>query len=553
MSVRDGHGIRRWAVLVTSLALAATGFAQSEFDRPATFGRPPPEAISEQNALPRGWPYDRSLESESTTSGPVRWDVGMPRGVSSGSSRAIDFNELATPGFKPPDEEEWWKIFRDPELDRLEKLALAANQNLQIAITRILQSRLQARIIAADLLPHFDLASHYSRSVSSDDGPIIATSNLPPNTGPIITQLSRTVTQNEFKVGVNLSWEVDVFGRIRAAYAAGRARTQASLADARGVRLSVTADLAAGYFALREADEQISILEETVALRRESLILNTARTRVGIGVPDDVARASLELHTAEAQLADAHRQRNEIESNLALLCGQPAPDFHISSRPLHDIPLPLLPQKVPAALLTRRPDVAGAERRLAGAIQDIREARAEELPRVTVTGYLGHSSEDFDRLTNYSSHEAAIMPIFSLPLFEGGRLEAGARLAAARRDQSADEYKETVLTAFREANTAIDDLHQRAVQSAALSHAVQDAQLVLDYSNTRFAKQTVSYFQVVTDEANLLNVQLQAAAVLGARFEAAVSLARALGGGWNEKSPAPAVHARPARTPKQRR
>jgi multidrug efflux system outer membrane protein len=218
---------------------------------------------------------------------------------------------------------------------------------------------------------------------------------------------------------------------------------------------------------------------------------------------------------------------------------------------LHDIPVPPLPPKVPAALLTRRPDVAGAERRLAGAIQDIREARAEELPRVTVTGFLGHSSEDFDRLTNYSSHEAAIAPVISLPLFEGGRLEANARLASARRDQSADEYKETILTAFREANTAIDDMHQRAIQGVALSHAVQDAQLVLDYSNTRFAKQTVSYFQVVTDEANLLNVQLQASVVLGARFEAVVSLARALGGGWVEKAPAPTGHTRSARSPKQ--
>ena len=549
MSVRDDPAARLCAVLVAFLVPVAAAMAQLEFKTPATFGPPPQPAISEQNALPRGWPYDRSLESESTTSGPVRWDVTLPHGP---SSPHVNLNESATPGFQPPDDEEWWKMFRDPELDRLEKLALAANQNLQIAITRILQSRLQTRIIAADFLPHFELGSQYSRSVSSDDGPLIATSNLPPDTGAIITQLSRTLTQNEFKVGVNLSWEVDVFGRIRAAYSAGRARTQASLADARGVRLSVTADLASGYFALREADEQISILDETVALRRESLTLNTARTLVGIGVPDDVARASFELHIAEAQLADAHRQRNEIESNLALICGQPAPDFHVGVRPLHDLPLPPMPPKVPAALLTRRPDVAGAERRLAGAIQDIREARAEELPRVTVTGYLAHSSEDFDRLTNYSSHDATIMPVFSLPIFEGGRLEAGVKLAAARRDQSADEYKETVLTAFREANTAIDDMHQRAVQSAALSHAVQDAQLVLDYSNTRFAKQTVSYFQVVTDEANLLNVQLQSSVVLGARFEAAVSLARALGGGWNEKLPAPAAHAKSVRSPKQR-
>lgn len=550
MSVRNSHAILLYAIPAVALTSMATRIAQSA--PPATFGPPPTPAISEKNALPRGWPYDRSLEGRSTASAPVRWDVTLQRGAQPATSHAVDLNESATPGFKPPDEEEWWKVFRDPELDRLETLALIANQNLQIAITRILQSRFEARIIAADLLPHFDLAGQYSRSVGSDDGQTIRFSNYPADNNATTTILSRTDTQNEYKIGVNLNWEIDVFGRIRAAYGAGRARTQASLADARGVRLSVTADFASGYFALREADEQISILNDTVALRRESLELNTARTKVGIGSPDDVPRASLELHVAEAQLADAHRQRNEIESNLALLCGQPAPDFHIGVRPLHDLPVPLLPPKVPAALLMRRPDVAGAERRLAGAIQDIREARAEQLPRVTVTGYFGHSSESFDRLSNSSSHEASIMPVISLPLFEGGRLEAASRLAGVRRDQSADEYKETVLTAFREANTAIDDMHQRAIQSVALKRAAQDAQFVLDYSTARFAKQTVSYFQVVTDEANLLNVQLQAAVVLEARFTAAVGLARALGGGWIEKNTVPPARARSAPAPKQR-
>jgi len=551
MILRGGQAVRLCALLAGSIASASTALAQSEYTPPATFGRPPPPALSEGNALPRGWPYSRPLEGEFTTNGPVRWDVELPRGASRSSAPAVDLNASPTPGFKPA-EEEWWRMFRDPELDRLEQLALSANQNLEIAIARILQSRLQARIVAADFFPHFDLTSQYSRSVSSDDGIIIHTSDLPPDKLPIVGLLSRSVTQNLYRTGMNLSWEVDVFGRIRAAYAAGQARTQAALADARGVRLSIAADLASAYFAVHEADEQIAILNETVALRREALALNTARTGVGIGLPEDIARASLELHTAEAQLADAHRGRNAIESNLALLCGQPAPDFRVGVRPLHDFSLPVLPPRVRAALLARRPDVAGAERRLAAALQDMREARAEELPRVTVTGFLGHSSEDFDRLSNYNSHEAAIMPVISLPLFEGGRLEAGTRLAAARRDQFADEYKEAILTAFREATTAIDDIEQRAIQGAALNHAVQDAQLVLDYSNTRYAKQTVSYFQVVTDEANLLNVQLQSAAVLGSRFDAAVSLARALGGGWSEKTPPPTPHARSARTPKQR-
>jgi multidrug efflux system outer membrane protein len=554
MIIKGGHAIRLCAILAGSIASAATALAQSGYSPPATFGRSPPPVLYEGNILPRGWPASRALEGEPAADEPVRWDVELPHGTP-GTSRSqfpsVDLNESPALGLKPVDEE-WWRMFRDPELDRLELLALNANENLQTAIARILQSRLQTRIVAADFFPHLDLTGQYSRSVSSDDGTIIHTSDLPPDHLPTVGLLSRTVTQNEYRAGLNLSWELDVFGRIRAAYAGGQARTQAALADARGVRLSIAAELASAYFALHEADEQIAILDETVALRREALALNTSRTGVGIGLPDDIARASLELHTAEAQLADAHRERNAIESDLALLCGQPAPDFHVAARPLHEFSLPILPPKVPAALLTRRPDVVGAERRLAGAIQDIREARAEEMPRVTVTGFLGNSSEAFDRLSNYHSHEAEIMPVISIPLFEGGRLEAGARLAAARRDELADEYKEAVLTGFREAGTAIDDMEQRGIQGAALSHGVQDAQVVLDYSNTRYAKQAASYFQVVTDEANLLNIQLQAAAVLGDRFEAAVSLARALGGGWSEETPAPTADARAARAPKVR-
>lgn len=432
--------------------------------------------------------------------------------------------------------EEWWIVFRDPELDRLEHLAIAANQDLQRAVTRISESRLQAQIIAADFFPHFDLTNQYSRSLSSDDGPLFRTSLFGNNSSPITTLLSRAVTQSSYETDLRLSWEVDVFGRIRSAYAAGQARVQATIADMRGVRLSITTELASGYFGLRTADEQVAILNQTAALRRESLRLNQARTGVGIGLPDDVARARLELHNVDAQLASTHRQRNELESNLALLCGQPAPDFHVGVRPLRDVSLPGLPRDVPAVLLTRRPDVVAAERRLAAALQDIRNARARELPRVTVSGYIGQMSEEFNRFANGSSHEAAIMPIISIPVFEGGRNEANVHLANAQRDQTVADYKETVLTAFREADTAIDDIRQRAVEYTALECAVDDAQAVLNFSNDRYAKQTVSYFQVVTDEANLLSTQLRAALVLNARFAAAVSLAHALGGGWTEET-----------------
>ena len=433
--------------------------------------------------------------------------------------------------FRPLDEN-WWQVFGDAELNRLENLALADNQNLAQAITRIAESRLQARIVAADLFPQLEARVQGSRSVNSDNG--LVTRNSPYRDGPgeTVTFQLRSTTQNSFEALANLSWEMDVFGRIRAAYAGRLARAQATVADARGVRLSLTADVATGHFALRAADAEVGILEETAGFRRENLWLNKARTDVGIGLPDDVARARLELNNVLADLADARRRRNELEKNLALLCGQPAPDFHVAARRLDDASPPPLPAAVPAGLLARRPDVAAGERLLAAALQDIREARAEELPRVTITGLVGQMSEDIEHFADRKSHEASVMPVISIPVFEGGRLEANVRLAQARRDEAAAQYKETVLTAFREADTALDDLRQRAVQAEAQRRAVADARAVLGFSNDRYDKGTASYFQVVTDQTNLLSTQLNAVRTLNARFAAAVALARALGGGW---------------------
>ena len=432
----------------------------------------------------------------------------------------------------------WWQIFHDPELDQIERLALDANQNLESAVDRVLQSRLRARIVAADFFPHFEARASARRSASSDDNGIVR--NSPPNDLNVATsRISRALTQNAFEDLLSLSWEVDVFGRIRAAYASSQAQAQATMADARGVRLSLTTEVADGYFALRTADEQVAILERTRALRQESLSLNDARVRSGIGLPDDVARAQLEFNNVEADLAEARRQRNGLEKNLALLCGQPSPDFHVPARPLGTTNPPARPHDVSAGLLSRRPDVAASERRLAATLQDIRQARAELLPRITIGGYIGQESEDFARLTNHSSHEASIMPVISIPVFEGGRNVANLQLVRARRDETAAAYRETVLTAFREADTALDDLEQRATQFAAQERAVGNAQTVLGFSTDRFSRGTISYFQVVTDQANLLGTQLGAARTRNARFAAVVDLVRALGGSWPDPDGTP--------------
>ncbi len=505
--------------------MAGTSAAAEPMPVPAIFAPPPPLAIAPESELPDGWPYTRSL-----VPAPARAPESASRPSLDASSPSLD-----------PRQEDWWEVFRDAELDRLERLAVAANRNLARAITRISQSRLQARIVAADLFPHLEVRTTAGRSVNSDNGGLIRTEPFYPRApGGAETFITRTTTQNNFESTLRLDWEVDVFGRIRAAYASRQAQAQAIEADARGVRLSVTADVANGYYALRAADTQVEILDATAGVRRENLWLNEARTKAGIGAPDDVARARLELNNILADLAEARRQRHGLEKNLALLCGQTAPDFHLPVRPLERVTPPAIPDRVPAGLLTRRPDVAAVERRLAATLQDIRQARAEQRPRITVGGYVGQMSEQAEHFADRKSREASIMPVISLPVFEGGRLDANVKLAQARRDEAAADYQETVLTAFREADTALSDLRQRAVQAGAQLRAVGDARDVLRFSTDRYNHQTASYFQVVTDQSTLLSAQLNAARTLNARFAEAVARARALGGGWpEEEAPRP--------------
>ena len=170
-------------------------------------------------------------------------------------------------------------------------------------------------------------------------------------------------------------------------------------------------------------------------------------------------------------------------------------------------------------------------------VEHIRQANAETRPRITVGGYIGQMSEQAEHFADRKSHEASIMPVISWPLFEGGRLGANVKLAQSRRDEAAANYKETVLTAIREADTALNDLRERATQAKAQGRAVGDARDVLNFSTDRYNHQTASYFQVVTDRGALLTAQLNAARTLNASFAAAVELARALGGGWPDEIP----------------
>lgn len=452
---------------------------------------------------------------------------------------------------------DWWTLFGDPVLSELEVRAVRANQNVLQAIARIEEERLRARAAGADFLPRLEANLSASRIRNSDNLPrqrgeliggfpgVPATDNNS-NDGPaIISTQPRTQTVNDFRAPLTASYELDVFGRIRHAYGNARALAQAAEADARGVLLSLAGDVAANYFQLRALDRQAGILERSLGLRREQVRLTRERLDAGVSDPLDLERARTEEANTQADIADNHRQRANVENALAALCGEAASEFSIPARSTEDRPPPAIPAGVPAELLAHRPDVAQAERQAAAAVENIGLVRAQGLPVFRVQGSVALESSDYQHVFDAQSRDLRVMPTVDIPIFEGGRNEANLRTARAVYQQAAASYRNVVLVAYRDAESALADLRGRSVQAAAQARAAQSAQHVLDLTNDRYRRGAVNYFDVVDAERSLLAIQLGADRTLNFRYTATVALVRALGGGWNA-SPAEMTTRRPS-------
>ncbi|HEY2343184.1 MAG TPA: TolC family protein [Chthoniobacteraceae bacterium] len=448
----------------------------------------------------------------------------------------------------------WWKIFHDGGLDDLEKSALAANQDLRQAVARVDEARGEARIAAADFYPHLDGSYQASRQRTTNTGPVqrgrfvggIATGETPLGpaaagsstftsflTRPVLSQpLSSTF--NDFRTPLRLTYEVDVFGRIRSTYAQARATAQASDADRRAVELSVSAQVAEGYFNLRALDAQIMILRRTAVLREDARHLQEERLRLGAGNDSDVARAGVELANTQSDLTDALRQRAEAENNLAALCGAMASDFRVAPHPLDDQVPPKIPVGVPGKLLAQRPDLQEAGRKIEAAASGVRVARAELLPTFDIEGDGGYDTAKASELTDWQSRTWEILATVKVPIFEGGKNVANLSAAKAKRDEAVAAYQETVVTAFKEVENALADLEQRAAQTAARATAETESQRVLENSQERYTNGATTYFEVVDAQRDLLGAELRRVETLAARYAATVELVRALGGGWWE-------------------
>jgi multidrug efflux system outer membrane protein len=337
---------------------------------------------------------------------------------------------------------------------------------------------------------------------------------------------------------LDLSYEIDLWGRVRRGFESARADAQASLADYYNVLLTLQADVAEIYFALRSLDAEISTVSATVGLRKEQVQLVRSRFEGGIGSELDVARAETELANTEADAASLAQRRSELENGLAVLAGANPSTFQVPAtfaRNWNPQP-PSIPAGLPAELLERRPDVAAAERLLASANARIGVAKGAFFPALNLTASGGYLSGDIQTLFNWDSHVWSIGPSVSLPIFAGGRNRANLKRAEAAFEESVARYRQQVLIAFSDIENSLAGIRFLAIQSTAQERAVTNARRAADLATDRYRSGIVSYLEVVDANREALQAERSSARLAGQRLNNVVQLIKALGGGWQSQS-----------------
>ena len=440
-------------------------------------------------------------------------DYKRPDSATAGAYRDADPQATQSTIAISPD---WWRAFKDPALNDLETRALAANQDLRAALARVQQARAAAGVARADYLPSLSVDPSVNRT---------RTSRTVDNALP-------ATPSTTYQLPLDLSWEIDLFGRVRRLNESTRAQLAAAGATFDAARLSLTAEVATTHFTFRALDRELSVVNATVALRRDELKLISSRLNSGTASDLDVARAETELATTEADAAALAIRRSATQDALAVLLGEAAPAFLTSfNSELGDV-IPAVPAGLPSALLNRRPDIVAAEHALAAANARIGVAKADFFPAISLTGSAGYASADINNLFKTDRRLWSIGPSLYLPIFQGGRNRANLANARAVFDENLAAYRQSVLVAFREVQDALTASRLLASQAAAQTRAVVSARHGADLAQKRYDAGYVSYLEVVDAQRTALEVERANARLAGQRWITEVDLIKALGGGW---------------------
>jgi len=422
-------------------------------------------------------------------------------------------------------------MFQDLELDALEEQLTQANQNLKAALARLEQARAQTRAARSALFPALTAQAAATRGEASVYSPGFAP--------------GRSRTGDSFILSGDLSYEIDVFGRVRNTVANARAGEQASAGDLASLDLSLHAELASDYFTLRGLDIEQRLLDRTVADYVHALQLTEHLYHGGAAAISDVQQAQAQLETARTQAEDTRLRRAQTEHAIAVLVGVEASAFTIAARDEEAFrPLPAIDPGLPSQLLERRPDVAAAERRVAAANANIGVARAAFFPVIDLTGSAGWEGTKSSNWLTAPAQFWSIGPAAMLNLFHGGLYAAQTEAAHAAYDEQVANYRNSVLTAFQDVEDNLAALRQLQKQSVSQAAAVTATQGALDQANLRYKGGIVTYLEVVSTENAALSARLSAADIEIRRADATVLLVKALGGDWKAAPTLASTHLR---------
>ena len=421
----------------------------------------------------------------------------------------------------PPMAADWWRLYADPTLDGLVAEATASNQNLQLAAARVDEARALARVAASYLAPTISVDPSFARSRVSGT-----------RTNPSTGQAQRGATINDWLVPIDLTYEADVWGRVRRGRESARAQAVASADDEAAVRLTVQTDVAQYYYTLRLLDAQVEILTNTVAAYQEQVRVLSVQLKTGLVGPIALHQAEAQLQAASAQQRDLARARADQEHALAVLCGQSAPTFTVAVNPLRETAPPDVPAGLPAALLSRRPDVASAEQLVVAANAQVGMATAGFFPRVALTGVAGFESASVASLFSWQSRVASMVGGLTQPIFQRGRLKANLAATKARHRQAVAAYVNQVLIAYADVEDALTDRGALADMVGHLRGAVDASQNYLRVAQVQYKNGLVDYLVVIDAERTLLGNQLSLTQAVNLQLSASIRLIKALGGGW---------------------
>jgi NodT family efflux transporter outer membrane factor (OMF) lipoprotein len=454
-----------------------------------------------------------------------------PKYVQPATAMAPAFKEQPPDSFKEnhnwqaaqPDDQKirgpWWEMFGDSQLNTLEDQLTASNQNLKVAEARLREARAEVRFNRSALFPTVSTSPSVVNERVSAHEPYFPASEANNGAG-------------NYTLPVDLSYEVDLWGRVRRTINASREEAQATAADLETARLSLHAELAIDYFELCSADAQKQLLDDTVEAYTDALQLTQNRFEGGAAPKSDVAQAQTQLDEAKVQDTDVTEARAEYEHAIATLIGQPPAKFSLPAARTQ-LRLPVIPVGLPSTLLERRPDIAADERRVAEANEQIGIARAAYFPTLSIGAAGGFEGTTVTNWLNWPSRLWAVGPQLSETLFDAGRRRATSEAAQANYDGTVATYRQTTLSAFQEVEDNLAVLRILEKEAQQQHQATASAQESLQLFTNRYEGGVDNYLQVITaqtialaDERNDIDIQRR-------RIDASVLLVKAVGGGWD--------------------